>query len=293
MTSRIDAHQHFWDPARYSYPWMAGDAMDPVRRAFAPDDLRGTLGEERIDGTVLVQTLSSAQETREFLHLAAATGFVHGVVGWVDLTSPGVADELDALLDGPAGRWLAGLRHQVHDEPDPDWLARADVRRGLAAVQARGLTYDLLIRARELPAAVDTVRNFPGLQFVLDHIAKPRIAHGRDDPWSQRMPALAAQPNVAVKLSGMVTEADWATWSVPALRPFVSKVVEWFGVQRLMFGSDWPVCLLAGSYHAVLAGLIDALPAMSPAELDQVLGTNALRIYQLGQGTEDYSASVR
>ena len=293
MTPRIDAHQHFWDPARYSYPWMAGDAMDPVRRAFAPDDLRGTLGEERIDGTVLVQTLSSAQETREFLHLAAATGFVHGVVGWVDLTSPGVADELDALLDGPAGRWLAGLRHQVHDEPDPDWLARADVRRGLAAVQARGLTYDLLIRARELPAAVDTVRNFPGLQFVLDHIAKPRIAHGRDDPWSQRMPALAAQPNVAVKLSGMVTEADWATWSVPALRPFVSKVVEWFGVQRLMFGSDWPVCLLAGSYHAVLAGLIDALPAMSPAELDQVLGTNALRIYQLGQSTEDYSASVR
>lgn len=285
MTSRIDAHQHFWDPARYSYPWMAGDAMDPVRRAFAPDDLRGTLGEEQIDGTVLVQTLSSAQETREFLHLAAATAFVHGVVGWVDLTSPGVADDLDALLDGPAGRWLIGLRHQVHDEPDPDWLARADVRRGLAAVQARGLTYDLLIRPRELPAAVDTVRNFPGLQFVLDHIAKPRIADGRDDPWSQRMPALAAQPNVAVKLSGMVTEADWATWSVPALRPFVSKVVEWFGVRRLMFGSDWPVCLLAGSYHAVLAGLIAALPAMSPAELDQVLGMNALRTYQLGKST--------
>ena len=285
MTSRIDAHQHFWDPARYSYPWMAGDAMDPVRRAFTPDDLRGTLGEEQIDGTVLVQTLSSAQETREFLRLAAATGFVHGVVGWVDLASPGVADDLDALLAGPAGRWLVGVRHQAHDEPDPDWLARADVRRGLAAVQARDLTYDLLIRARELPAAVDTVRDFPGLQFVLDHIAKPRIADGRDDPWSQRMPALAAQPNVAVKLSGMVTEADWATWSAPGLRPFVSKVVGWFGVQRLMFGSDWPVCLLAGSYHAVLAGLIDALPAMSPAELDQVLGLNAQRVYRLGQGT--------
>ena len=155
------------------------------------------------------------------------------------------------------------------------------MHRGLAAVQARGLTYDLLIRARELPAAVDTVRKFPGLQFVLDHIAKPRIADGRDDPWSQRMPALAAQPNVAVKLSGMVTEADWATWSARDLRPFVSQVAEWFGVQRLMFGSDWPVCLLAGSYHAVLGGLIDALPAMSPAELDQVLGLNALRIYQL------------
>ena len=281
MTSRIDAHHHFWDPARYSYPWMAGNAVDPVRRAFAPDDLRGTLGEERIDGTVLVQTLSSAQETREFLHLAAATGFVHGVVGWVDLTSPGVADDLDALLDGPAGRCLVGLRHQVHDEPDPDWLERADVRRGLAAVQARGLTYDLLVRARELPAAANTVRALPGLQFILDHIAKPCIADGRDDPWSQRMPALAAQPNVAVKLSGMVTEADWATWSPSDLRPFVSQVAEWFGVPRLLFGSDWPVCLLAGSYHAVLCGIIEALPAMSPAELDQVLGLNAVRVYRI------------
>jgi len=282
---RIDAHHHFWDPARFSYPWMAGDAMDPVRRAFTPDDLRGTLSEERIDGTVLVQTLSSPQETREFLQVAAATDFVRGVVGWVDLTSPSVDDHLDALLGGPAGRWLVGLRHQVHDEPDPDWLARADVHRGLAAVQARGLTYDLLIRARELPAAVDTVQKFPGLQFVLDHIAKPRIADGRDDPWSHRLPALAVLPNVAVKLSGMVTEADWATWSPRDLRPFVGRVAEWFGVPRLMFGSDWPVCLLAGSYHTVLGGLLDALPAMSRAELDQILGTNALRIYQLDKST--------
>jgi L-fuconolactonase len=264
--------------------------MQPIRRAFAPDDLRGPLGQEQIDGTVLVQTLSSAQETREFLALAAATGFVHGVVGWVDLTSPSVADDLDALLDGPDGRWLVGLRHQVHDEPDPDWLARADVHRGLAAVQARGLAYDLLVRPRELPAAVEVVRSFPGLQFVLDHIAKPRIADGRDDQWSQRMPALAAQPNVAVKLSGMVTEADWATWSSRDLGPFVSQVAAWFGVERLMFGSDWPVCLLAGSYHAVLDALVEALAAMSPAELspaelDQVLGLNAQRVYQLDKST--------
>jgi L-fuconolactonase len=284
-TSRIDAHHHFWDPARYSYPWMAGDAMDPVRRAFTPHDLRGPLAEERIDGTVLVQTLSSSQETREFLQLAVATDFVYGVVGWVDLTAQSVADDLDALLDGPAGRCLVGLRHQVHDEPDPDWLERADVRRGLAAVQARGLTYDLLVRARELPAAANTVRALPGLQFVLDHIAKPCIADGRDDPWSQRLPALAAEPNVAVKLSGMVTEADWATWSPGDLRPFVSRVVQWFGGDRLMFGSDWPVCLLAGSYHAVLGGLIDALPAMPPAELDEILGLNALRIYRLDKRT--------
>jgi L-fuconolactonase len=285
--SRIDAHHHFWDPARFSYPWLAGQAMDPIRRAFAPDDLRGALGAERIDGTVLVQTLSSLPETREFLELAAATDFVFGVVGWVDLTSPGVADDLDALLDGPAGRWLVGIRHQVHDEPDPDWLARADVRRGLAAVEARGLAYDLLVRARELPAAVGAARDLPGLQFVLDHIAKPRIADGRDDPWSRRLPALAAQPNVVVKLSGMVTEADWATWSADDLRPFVGQVAEWFGVERLLFGSDWPVCLLAGSYRAVLGGLLDALPALTPAELDQVLGLNARSVYQLDKNGGD------
>jgi L-fuconolactonase len=286
-TPRIDAHHHFWDPARYSYPWMAGDAMDPVSRAFTPEDLRGALEEEHIGGTVLVQTVSSLQETREFLQLAAATDYIEGVVGWVDLTSPSVADDLDALLDGSDGQWLTGIRHQVHDEPDPDWLARTDVRRGLAAVQQRGLTYDLLVQARELPAALDTVREFPSLRFVLDHIAKPRITDGRDDPWSQRMPALAAQPNVAVKLSGMVTEADWATWTPDDLRPFVSRVVDWFGVERLMFGSDWPVCLLAGSYHSVLCGLTDALPAMPSAELDQIFGTNALRIYRLGKNTAD------
>jgi L-fuconolactonase len=278
---RIDAHQHFWDPERYSYPWMAGEAMNPVRRAFTPDDLRGPVREENIDGTVLVQTLSSLAETREFLALAAAADFVYGVVGWVDLTSPAVGDDLDALLDGPAGRWLIGLRHQVHDEPDPDWLRRADVRRGLAAVQRRGLAYDLLVRARELPAAADTVRSLPDLQFVLDHIAKPRISDGHDDLWTRRMPALAAEPNVAVKLSGMVTEATWSSWSPEDLWPFVDQVVRWFGPDRLLFGSDWPVCLLAGSYHDVVAGLTTALTPTSPGELAQVFGGNAERVYRL------------
>jgi L-fuconolactonase len=275
---RIDAHHHFWDPARYSYPWMAGAAMDPVRRPFTPEDLRGALDENRVDGTVLVQTISSLPETREFLELAAATEFVRGVVGWVDLTSPSVVDDLDTLLTSP---WLAGIRHQVHDEADPDWLTRADVRRGLAAVQDRGLTYDLLIRPRELPAAIATVREFPGMRFVLDHIAKPRIADGRDDQWAELMPALAAQPNTAVKLSGMVTEADWSTWSPDDLRPFVGQVLDWFGVERVMFGSDWPVCLLAASYSTVLYGLNDALPVLSASELDLVFGVNAVNAYRL------------
>jgi L-fuconolactonase len=280
-TPRIDAHQHFWDPARYSYPWMAGEAMNPVRHAFTPEDLRGPVRAADIDGTILVQTLSSLAETREFLELAAAVDFVYGVVGWVDLTSPAVDDDLDALLDGPTGRWLIGIRHQVHDEPDPDWLRRADVRRGLAAVQRRGLAYDLLVRARELPAATDTVRSLPDLQFVLDHIAKPRIADGHDDLWTQRMPALAAAPNVSVKLSGMVTEANWSSWTPDDLRPFVDQVVRWFGPERLLFGSDWPVCLLAGSYHDIVSGLTTTLPPASPAELTQIFGGNAQRVYRL------------
>ena len=280
---RIDAHQHFWDPARHEYPWMAGDAMDPVRRAFTPDDLRPVLRAAEIDGTILVQTVSSVAETREFLQLAAATDFIAGVVGWVDLTSAAVGDDLDELLDGPGGSRLVGIRHQVHDEADPEWLGRDDVRRGLAAVQQRGLTYDLLVRARELPAAVDVVRALPDLPFVLDHVAKPRIAAGADPEWTERMPALAAAPNVAVKLSGMVTEANWSTWTAADLRPFVERVVRWFGAERLLFGSDWPVCLLAGSYGDIVTGLDAALPAMSPSERVLLYGGNAEQVYRLSR----------
>jgi len=207
---RIDAHHHFWDPARYEYPWMAGDAMDPVRRPFGPADLAVELGPAGVAGTVLVQTVSDTAETRQFLDIAADSDYVRGVVGWVDLTARSVGDDLDALLDGPGGDRLVGIRHQVHDEADPRWLCRPDVRRGLVAVQERSLTYDLLVRARELPAAIETVRALPDLQFVLDHIAKPRIGEGKDPLWRERMPGLAALPNVGVKLSGIVTEANWA-----------------------------------------------------------------------------------
>ena len=157
----IDAHHHFWDPSRYNYPWMQGEALDPIRRPFGPADLRGELQQAGVTGTVLVQTVSDITETREFLKVAAATDYVQGVVGWVDLTSPKVGDDLDALLAGEGGAFLVGIRHQAHDEPDPEWLCRDDVRRGLAAVQARGLSYDILVRARELPAATRIVKRSP------------------------------------------------------------------------------------------------------------------------------------
>jgi L-fuconolactonase len=287
MTSksgRIDAHHHFWDPARYAYPWMAGDAMDPVRRPFGPTELAAELGPAGVSGTVLVQTVSDTAETREFLDIAARTDFVLGVVGWVDLTSPAVGEDLDVLLGGPGGNMLVGVRHQVHDEPDPRWLCRDDVRRGLAEVRSRGLTYDLLVRARELPAATETAAALPDLRFVLDHIAKPRIADGHDEPWRERMPALAGLPNVSVKLSGMVTEADWARWTAADLRPFVRPVVDWFGIDRVMSGSDWPVCLLAGSYGSVAAGLREAIGALSPSEESRVYRDNARTAYRLHPG---------
>ena len=187
-------------------------------------------------------------------------------------------------MGGAGGDRLVGIRHQVHDESDPEWLCRADVRRGLAAVQERGLAYDLLVRARELPAAVDTVAALPGLQFVLDHIAKPRIADGKDPDWREHMPALATLSNVAVKLSGMVTEANWASWTPADLRPFVASVVDWFGAGRLMFGSDWPVCLLATSYAGVVGGLEEALGPMSAGDLERIFGLNAVSVYRLRGG---------
>ena len=278
---RIDAHQHFWDPTRTTYPWMVGDALDPIRRPFTPGDLAPELTAQRISGTVLVQTISSVDETREFLGLAERWDFIWGVVGWVDLTSARVGDDLDALIGETGGERLVGIRHQVHDENDPEWLRRADVRRGLGAVQERGLAYDLLVRARELPAAIETVRALPDLQFVLDHIAKPRISEGKDPEWQQHMPTLAALPNVAVKLSGMVTEANLASWTPADLRPFVGSVVDWFGVGRLLFGSDWPVCLLATSYAGVLEGLEEALGRMSPGDAERIFGLNAVSVYRL------------
>jgi L-fuconolactonase len=260
---------------------MVGDAMDPVRRPFTPDDLAPELAAQHISGTVLVQTISSMDETREFLELAARTDFVWGVVGWVDLTSERVADDLDSLIAGTGGDRLVGIRHQVHDESDPRWLCRPDVRQGLEVVRERGLAYDLLVRARELPAAIDTVRSLPDLQFVLDHIAKPRIGEGKDPEWREHMPALAALPNVAVKLSGMVTEANWASWTPADLRPFVASVVDWFGTDRLLFGSDWPVCLLAASYGGVVRGLEEALGPMSTGEAARIFGLNAASLYRL------------
>ncbi len=278
---RIDAHHHFWDPAVFDYPWMEGEALDPVRRAFTPADLAPELAADRIDGTVLIQTVSDVAETVGFLELAQETPFVLGVVGWVDLQDPAVGDTLDALQEAHGGL-LVGIRHQVHDEEDSRWLERDDVRRGLEIVRARNLRYDILVRTRELPSATAIAGSMPDQRFVLDHIAKPRIAQGWDEEWSEAIARLAARPNVSVKLSGMVTEAAWHEWNADTLRPFVERVLELFGVERVMFGSDWPVCLLsASSYHEVVQALSDTLDGLSDPERERVFGANAAEFYGL------------
>ena len=272
----VDAHHHFWDPRRRDYPWM-GDELSPIRRPFAPDDLRPELVQNNVDRTVLVQTVSSLDETREFLETASQTDFVAGVVGWVDLTDPSVAELIASLRSAKGGDRLVGIRHQVHDEPDASWLLRDDVQRGIAAVGAAGLVYDVLVRTRELPAALATVRAHPEMRFVIDHAAKPRVAGGAwDIAWEKALAPLADEPNVSCKLSGLVTEADWKTWTREQLRPYLERVLDWFGPGRCMFGSDWPVCLLAADYAEVVATMREIV-----GDDEDVFGSTATRVYGL------------
>ena len=276
----VDAHHHFWDPATAEYPWLTGD-FEPIRRAFGPADLAPLLRATRIDHTVLVQARSSADETRAFLATAAGEPFIAGVVGWVDLTATSVRDDLATLRARPGGDRLVGIRHQVQDEPDPDWLGRPDVRRGLREVADAGLAYDLLVRARELPAAIDAAAALPELRFVLDHAAKPPIASRAMEPWSTLIGQIARLDNVSCKLSGLVTEADWATWTPASLQPYVETVLEAFGPARVMFGSDWPVCLVAATYEDVVETANELTARLTATERAGVFGGTAIETYGL------------
>lgn len=276
----IDAHHHFWDPARASYPWMTDD-LAAINRRFGAEDLAPLLARNGIDRTILVQARHSLAETRELLKTAAATSFVAGVVGWVDLEEPHVSQALTDLAHEPGGQYLVAIRHQVHDEPDPDWLARPQVRRGLSAVAAAGLAYDLLVRPRELPAALDVARSLPGLRLVVDHLAKPAIRDGVTEPWASRLRPFGELPNVWCKLSGLVTEADWRAWRPDQLRPYVEVAADIFGPARLLFGSDWPVCLLAAPYDDVIAVTHQLTREWSVDERADVFGRAAMSAYRL------------
>jgi L-fuconolactonase len=275
----VDAHHHFWDPTRTYYPWFV-DEWASIRRPFTPDDLAPLIAAAGIEATVLVQTRSSLDETREFLATAATTPFIRGVVGWVDLTDPRIADVVAGLRQETGGDRLVGIRHQVHDEEDPDWLLRADVGRGLRAVSDAGLVYDLLVRPRELPAALEVVDDIPDLRFVIDHLAKPLIKDRVMQPWADLIRQFAERNNVWCKVSGMVTEADWTSWQTADLEPYVGHVLDVFGPERLLIGSDWPVCLLAASYDEVIRTTRSLLADLGEAERSAVLGDTASRVYR-------------
>jgi len=277
----VDAHQHFWDPADADYPWMT-DEVAPIRRPYMPWDLRPLLAEAGVDYTVVVQARSDLEETRELLRLAAGTDFVAGVVGWVDLTRPDLGDVLAELKQGEGGDKLVGVRHQVHDEPDERWLVRDDVLRGLRSVRDAGLAYDLLVRARELPAALAAARAVDDLRLVIDHLAKPPIRSGESTEWADRLAPFADLGHVSCKISGMVTEADWRAWRPEQLAPYVERAWEWFGDRRCLFGSDWPVCLLAASYQEVIGACQSALGEISDPARARVFGANAVEFYRLG-----------
>lgn len=281
----IDGHQHFWDPGRADYPWMDAPELIPIRRAFGPPDLAPLLKANGIDASIVVQCRSSLEETEEFLRIAHATPSVIGVVGWADLTDGALGDTLDRLRGSPGGEKLVGIRHQVHDEADPDWLLREDVQRGLTAVFAHDLAYDFLVRTRELPAAVATAQAFPQARFVLDHAAKPPIADGGSAEWFDRIKALGTCENVWCKISGLATEAVWNDWDAERLFPFVAHAANCFGEDRLIFGSDWPVCLLAGSYGEIKSALEACLARLGPQLRDKAFGMNAAQAYRLAIAT--------
>ncbi|MGW1552624.1 amidohydrolase family protein [Streptomyces sp. NPDC002346] len=277
----IDAHQHVWDLSVRDQDWITGPELAPLRRDFTLDDLRPQAAAAGVDATVLVQTICVREETPEYLALAAADPLVAGVVGWTDLTSPAVADALAALRALPGGDRLVGIRHQVQGEDEDDWLLRPDVGRGLAAVASAGLAYDLVLRPEQLPSAVAVARQRPELTFVLDHLGQPPIRPRRPDTWAADLAALARLPNTVAKLSGLVTEADRHTWSPADLRPFVSVALEAFGPERLMFGSDWPVCTLAAEYEQVVAVGRELVADLSEHERTAVFAGTAARVYGL------------
>ncbi len=273
---RIDSHQHFWHFNEVDYDWMKADW--PIRRDYLPADLEPLLKASRLDGCIAIQARQTLEETRWLLELAASAPIIRGVVGWVDLRSPQVGNQLEHFATDPK---FVGVRHVVQDELDNQFMLRADFRRGIKTLQQFGLTYDLLVFPHQLPAATKLASEFPEQSFVLDHMAKPLIADGILSPWREYIQALARLPNVLCKVSGMITEAKWHVWRGTDFRPYLDVVFQSFGANRLMFGSDWPVALLSGSYENVVALANEYFSHLRKEEQGGIFGENAARFYRL------------
>lgn len=276
----IDSHQHFWNYSPSRQAWIT-EQMAVLKRDFLPSDLLKIYERNAVAGCVAVQADGSEEETDFLLQLAEQNSFIKGVVGWVDLQDRNVESRLRHYQSFPK---LKGFRHVVQDEPDPDFMLREDFRMGLKALEAFNYTYDILIYPHQLDAAIKTVEDFPTINFVLDHIAKPDIKNSRFDNWLPKIKRLAQSPNVSCKVSGMVTEAAWRNWTQEDFVPYLEVVTEAFGMDRLMFGSDWPVCLLSGNYEEVLGIVKTYMAQFTQADQQQVFYTNALSFYRLEMG---------
>ncbi len=274
---RLDAHVHFWryDPGQYE--WI-GEEMAAIRRDFLPEDWLSVAPAAGMDGLIAVQARQTLEETRWLLELAEEHPVIRGVVGWVDLRAPGLDEMLEILCDHTK---LVGVRHVLQDEPDPRFMLDDSFLRGIGRLRTCDLVYDLLIVASQLPAAIELVEHFPRQTFVLDHIAKPDIAAGRFEPWATQLRRLAGHENVFCKLSGMVTEANWQAWTPAQLHEYLDVVFEAFGPERLMIGSDWPVCLVAASYEEVISVVTEYIRGMSEDLQRAILGGTCARAYGL------------
>lgn len=274
-TRKIDAHQHFWHYNANAHAWMT-DEMAALKRDFLPEHLAPLLTNLGFGGCIAVQACQNLEETHWLLELADRNDFVRGVVGWVDLRSPDVEAQLERFAQHPR---FVGVRHVVQDETEDNFMLRDDFCRGIARLAQYDLTYDVLIYPRQLPAAIKLVEEFPQQPFVLDHIAKPIIAEGKLVPWKDQLRELGRLPNICCKLSGMVTEARWNRWQPEDFYPYLDVVCEAFGPDRLMIGSDWPVCTLSGGYESAMGIVIDYIGRFSVAVREGILGGNCAHFY--------------
>jgi L-fuconolactonase len=275
MPGAVDAHFHLWVYEPHELDWIS-EKMSVLRRDFLAADAAGEFAGNGVRGGVVVQARSSLAENDFLLAERAASSAILGVVGWVDLC----AEDVGATLERYAGA-LVGVRHIVQAEPDSEFLLRPDFQRGVDLLDGFGMTYDILIRPQHLPAACTFADRNPGLRLVVDHLAKPRIAAGLMEPWATDFRELAERPNVHLKASGLVTEAHWGSWTAEQLRAYLDVAFEAFGAERIMFGSDYPVCLLAASYEQVMSGVTGYIAALSDNERSLVLAENAIQFYRL------------
>ena len=278
---RIDSHHHVWDLSVRPQTWMKGDELKPISRSILMNELEPELEKANIDFTVIVQTVPTPDETPEFLDLSLTHPKICAVVGWLDLESIDIRPQLEKYLSHPGAKNLVSIRDIAQDKPDPNWFLREDVIKNIHRIAEYGLTFDIFTKPPQLAAAVEMVKQSPRNTFVLDHISKPYIAKNEMQPWADQISEIASHENVFVKVSGLFTEADWHNWNHQTFAPYLDHILNTFTPARMMFGSDWPVCLLAATYADTINLMEEFVKEFSVSEQESFWANNARRAYKL------------